>query len=121
MSIQQLFPTSVYIDVDKRKSTSYRLTRVVETIYAKFSNVQCHGRAQVMSKKWSSFSKGTEVSYGSTPCKLGTVGAETGGSQFESLCNENLSQKQGGRGTNRRVQSKYPNIRQDKTPATRQV
>lgn len=69
-----------------------------------------------MSKKWSRFSKGIEVRYGGTPCKLGTVDAETGGSQFEPICTENLSQKQRGRGTYRRVQSKYPNIRQDKTP-----
>lgn len=72
-------------------------------------------------KKWSSFSEGIAVRYGGTPCKLGTVDAETGGSQFEPICTENLSQKQRGRDTNRRVQSKYPNIRQDKTPAATKV
>lgn len=45
------------IDVDKRKSTSYRLTRVVKTIYAKHNNVRCHGRAQVMSKNGPVFQK----------------------------------------------------------------
>lgn len=111
----------MYINVDKRENTSCRLARVVETIYAKYSNVRCHGRAQGMSKKWSSFSKGIEVRYGGTPCKLGTVDVETGGSQFAPICTENLSQKPRGRGTNRRVQSKYPNIRQGKTPATTKV